>query len=190
LEEVAPDASTSDPMSGAAYRIESLDPAKHRREAFDCGGEGLNRYLREQAQQDVRRHAAGCWVMVESSNPAIILGFYTLSTDSIFTTELTDLAKAARKKLPRYDKLGAILIGRLAVATSAHGQGLGGRLLYDALHRARLTEIPAVVIVTDPKDEKAAAFYARYGFRRLDEKRLFILMTDVAELFRTRDSHR
>jgi ribosomal protein S18 acetylase RimI-like enzyme len=178
------------PDLNKTFLFESLDSAKHSREAFDCGVEALNRYLRERAQQDVRRRAAGCWVLVESGEPAIILGYYTLSADSVMTSELPDLSKSATRKLPRYERLGATLLGRMAVVKSGQGQGFGERLLYDALHRACTAEIPAVMVVTDPQDEKAAAFYARYGFRRLDAKRMFILMTDVAELFRTRDSHR
>ena len=87
------------PDLNKTFLFESLDSAKHGREAFDCGVEALNRYLREQAQQDVRRHAAGCWVLVESSEPAIILGYYTLSAESVITSELPDLSKSARKKL-------------------------------------------------------------------------------------------
>jgi len=57
------------------------------------------------------------------------------------------------------------------------------------MHRALTAEIPSVLIVADPKDEKAEAFYTGHGFQPLDASRMFILMTDVAELFRTRDSH-
>ena len=89
----------------------------------------LNRSLREQAQQDVRRHAAGCWVMVDSREPAIVLGFYTLSADSVLRPNCLISRKLQGRNLPHYDKLGAILIGRLAVAKSAQGQGLGKRLL-------------------------------------------------------------
>jgi ribosomal protein S18 acetylase RimI-like enzyme len=165
-------------------------PSKHDRAAFDCGSEPLNRYLREQASQDVKRRAAGCWVLIEENAPASILGFYTLSTESVVTSEIPNLSRAEQKKLPRYDKTGAVLIGRLAVANGAQRQGFGKRLLYDALHRALVSEIPAVVVVTDPKDEKAISFYTSQGFRQLDAKRMFILIADVAELFRTRDSHR
>ncbi len=176
-------------MSSTSYIIEPLDTAKHRRDAFDCGVEALNRYLREQAGQDIRRHAAGCWVLTEARDPASVLGFYTLSPESVESAQIPELSPSQRKRLPRYDKLGAALLGRLAVSKAMHGQGLGTQLLYDAMHRALKAEIPSVLIVADPKDEKAEAFYTGHGFHPLDASRMFILMTDVAELFRTRDSH-
>ncbi len=51
------------PMKPSNYIVEPLDPAKHRRDEFDCGVPALNDYLRERAGQDMRRHAAGCWVL-------------------------------------------------------------------------------------------------------------------------------
>jgi len=41
--------------------------------------------------------------------------------------------------------------------------------------------IGAVVVVTDPKDTKARAFYERFDFRALDERRLFISMRELVE---------
>jgi len=167
-----------------------LDPSVHDRAGFDCGVEALNRYLREQAGQDIRRHAAGCWVLAEACDPTRVLGFYTLSPESVEAAQIPELSPSQRKRLPRYERLGAALLGRLAVSTAVHGQGLGTQLLYDAMHRALTAEIPSVLIVADPKDEKAETFYTGHGFHPLDASRMFILMTDVAELFRTRDSHR
>ena len=177
-------------MTASSYIVEPLDPARHDRQSFDCGVAALNDYLRERAGQDMRRHAAGCWVLTSADRPAMVLGFYTLSSESILTADLPELSKVSQKKIPRYEKLGAILLGRFAVAKSAQGEGLGDRLLYDAFRRAYAAEIPSVLIVTDPKDENAEEFYAKHGFRKLSAKRMFILMTDVAELFRSRDSRR
>jgi len=36
-------------------------------------------------------------------------------------------------------------------------------------------------VVTDPKDAKARAFYERFGFRPLDDRRLFIPMGELVE---------
>jgi len=177
-------------VTSPSYIIEPLDPMKHDRQAFDCGVAALNDYLRERAGQDMRRRAAGCWVVTATDRPAVVLGFYTLSPESIFMAALPEFSKAIQKKIPRYEKLGAVLLGRLAIAKNAQSKGLGEHLLYDVFHRVYIAEIPAALLVTDPKDEKAERFYTKHGFNRLDEKRMFILMMQVAELFRTRDSHR
>lgn len=172
------------------FIVEPLDPAKHRREAFDCGVEALNDYLRTRAGQDMRRFASGCWVLTQGANPTRILGYYTLSPESVDALELPELPGTLGKKLPRYRRLGAILIGRLAVATESKGKGLGTHLLFDALHRCVHAEIPAVMVLVDPKDEGAIAFYGRHGFQRLNESRMFLPMVTLAESLGNPGSHR
>ena len=169
--------------SDAPFHIEPLDPEKHRREAFDCGAELLNRYLREQARLDVKRRAAGCWVLVADDDPAEILGYYTLSPESVLAAELPAKPQPEQKQLPPYARLGAWLIGRLAVSASHHGHGLGGLLLIDALRRCLRSEIPAVFVVVDPKDKAALAFYRKFGFRPLTATRMFMPMHEVVSLF-------
>ncbi len=48
-------------MSGAPFLLASLD-ATHDRTAFRSDSEPLNRYLREQVTQDIRRRVAACFV--------------------------------------------------------------------------------------------------------------------------------
>ncbi len=177
-------------MPANPYRIEPLDPAKHRREAFDCGVEPLNRYLHERASQDVKRRAAGCWVLIAGENAQDILGYYTLSPEGVDLETLEVAAPALVKKLPRYPRLGAILLGRLAVARSQKGKDHGTTLLHDAMLRALHAEIPAILMVTDPKDEQAEAFYRKHGFDRLDDFRLFTTMQRIADTLGSPGSHR
>ena len=82
-----------------------------------------------------------------------------------------------------HDVLGATLIGRLTRDVAWKGQQTGRLLLADALRRClrHSAEAGAVVVVTDPKDEKARAFYGSYGFRQLDERRLFLPMSELIE---------
>jgi ribosomal protein S18 acetylase RimI-like enzyme len=75
------------------------------------------------------------------------------------------------------------LIGRLARDLAFKGCGLGDLLLLDALRRAlrHARDIPAVVVVVDPKDLGAVAFYKRNGFQPLDERRMFVSMTELKQ---------
>lgn len=57
--------------------------------------------------------------------------------------ELADLPASTARKLPRYPTVSAVRMGRLAVDQAHKGQGLGGALLADALHRAARSEIAA-----------------------------------------------
>ncbi|MDR0996647.1 MAG: GNAT family N-acetyltransferase, partial [Zoogloeaceae bacterium] len=51
------------------------------RSAFDSGSASLDRYLREQATQDIRRRMAACFVALDEDFR--IMGYYTLATASI-----------------------------------------------------------------------------------------------------------
>ncbi len=168
--------------SEKAFEIEPLTPSCHDRGGFDCGVEPLNDYLKLRAAQDMKRRAAGCWVLTSIQSQRTILGYYTLSPEAVDLSALGVADPALIKKLPRYPRLGAVLLGRLAVALSARGQGLGEFLLLDAMARVLRAEIPAVLMVADPKDAQAEAFYRRFGFDRLNTDRMFVTMPRIETL--------
>lgn len=169
------------------YQILPLNTSVHDRADFDCGEAPLNRYLREQASQDIKRKVAGCWVLVSPGSPKFVLGFYTLSTEVVDMKELGDADPDVAKRLPRYPRLGAVLLGRLAVAKPAQKQGLGELLLFDAIHRTLNAQIPAALMITDPKDANSAAFYRKYGFKPLNPERLFITAQQLQVILGKRD---
>ncbi|HVV45775.1 MAG TPA: GNAT family N-acetyltransferase [Bryobacteraceae bacterium] len=146
----------------APFRLEPLND-RHDRDAFACGQEALDRYLRTQATQDIRRRIAACFVAVENSSERIA-GFYTLAAASIPTN---DLPAEVIIQLPRYPTLPAVRIGRLAVDLNFRGRGLGAGLLADALRRILVSPTAAFTMLVDAKDENAVAFYERYGFKVL-----------------------
>jgi len=135
----------------------------HDRSVFHCGDEALDRYLKTQATQDVRRRMANCFVAIEAA-AGRIAAFYTLSAASI---PMVDLPQEETKRLPRYPTLPAVRIGRLAVDRAFHGRGLGAALLADAAHRATQSEIAAFMLLVDAKNDQAVAFYRHHGFRPL-----------------------
>lgn len=151
-------------MSEKKYRIEPLH-SSHDRSDFKCGNEPLDRYLKVQASQDVRRRVTACFVAVDIDTNEVA-GYYTLASTSI---SINDLPEALRKKLPRYPMIPAVLMGRLAVASSSRGLGLGSVLLANALKRAIAAEIAAYALVVDAKDQSATAFYEHHGFMQLSE---------------------
>jgi len=162
------------------YFIEPLDAARHRREQFACEWPELTDFLQKRARKEMEARASACFVLVAASDPSRIVGYYTLSQTSVSSQKLP---AALTKKLPRYSELGATLIGRLARDIAWRGKDIGRLLLVDALRRSvRLSaEAGSVVVVTDPKDNKARAFYETYGFQTLDERRLFIPMKELIE---------
>jgi predicted GNAT family N-acyltransferase len=154
---------------------------------FDCGEAPLNRYFREQASQEMNRKVAGCWVLVSQERLNQVLGFYTLSSEAVDMKELGDADSDVAKRLPRYPRLGAVLLGRLAVAKTAQKQGLGELLLFDAMHRILNAQIPAALMVTDPKDADAGTFYRKYGFKTLNSERLFMTTQQAKVILEKQD---
>lgn len=156
-------------MSEAPFRVAPLD-AKQDRSTFRSGSEPLDRYLREQVGQDVRRRVAACFVALSGER---IAGYYTLASASLL---LTDLPSSLGRKLPRYPTVPAVRMGRLAVDRTYQGQGLGGALLADALDRAMRAEIAAYALLVDAKDAAAAAFYRHHGFVALPDTALSLFL--------------
>jgi hypothetical protein len=91
----------------------------HDRAGFTCGVESLDRYIKAQAGQDVRRKADAVFLLSALAEPARILGYYTLCAMTIAQGEAPE---AARKHVPRYPLVSATPIGRLAVAKDHQGR--------------------------------------------------------------------
>ena len=154
------------------WPIEPLGP-HHDRASFSCGEPALDAYLARQATQDIRRRIAKVFVLV-GDTPGRIQGYYTLSAANF---EKAELPPAMAKRLPHYPVPAAVL-GRLAIDQSCQGRGLGETLLMDAVRRTlRASAAMAVyAIIVDAKNERAQAFYERYGFQRFATmpRRLFL----------------
>ena len=160
-------------------RIEALAP-HHDRSGFSCGVDSLDRYFRTQAGQDVRRKANGVFVLVEPKRPDVVLGYYTLCATGL---PHGDVPVAARKHVPRYPLVAAILVGRLAVSEARQGERLGAMLIADAVRRtyACASTIGASMMVVDAINERAAAFYEGNGFVRLPDSLRLVLPLAVLQ---------
>jgi ribosomal protein S18 acetylase RimI-like enzyme len=145
--------------TGTRLLVEVL-ASGHDRSEFSCGKEPLDRYLRQQAGQDVRRRLAAVFVVC-SPGTSEVIAYYTLSALSIPVDQVT---AELRRRIP-YPEVPAVLLGRLAVDRQHGGQGLGSMLVVDAAMRSMAVKGLAVwAMVVDPIDEQAAGFYRRLGF--------------------------
>jgi ribosomal protein S18 acetylase RimI-like enzyme len=144
-----------------AFVIEPL--GRHDRSCFSSGVAPLDRYLRQQASQDVKREIASCFVAVDTAT-GTIAGYYTLAATSV---QSTDLPQDILKRLPRYPSLPAALVGRLAIDQRFQRRRLGSALLTDAALRVTKGDLKAIVLVVDAKDDNAIAFYRHQEFRPL-----------------------
>jgi ribosomal protein S18 acetylase RimI-like enzyme len=162
-----------------SFAIIQFDKRLHDYSGFNCGTATLNRYLKEQANQDMRRHYAALFVAVDKFNK--IIGFYTLSSASI---NLSSLPDELQKKLPKYPQVPSVRLGRLAVDKSMQGQRLGTSLVANAALRSMSNVADWAVMAVDAKNERAVAFYSKIGFSRLndDNLHLFIMRTKLEKL--------
>lgn len=166
----------------AAYVIEPLS-RQHERKRFACGKEPLDRYLREQAIQDAKRRVAATFVAVPRG-ALVVAGYYSLAAMSI---DARDFPEEIRRRLPRYDALPAILLGRLARDTTLAGRRIGEYLLMNALSRSLVhsENVASAAVVVDAIDETAAAFYRSYEFTPFPGSplRLYLPTVSIARHF-------
>ena len=164
------------------YNIEPL--ADHDRAAFSCGNASLDRYIREQASQDVKRGLAGVFVIVAKDDPKTVLAYYTLSSRELKLAQLPD---GIAKKAGKYGHIGVTLLGRIAVDEKYKGTGLGALTLMNALDKSLVAsqDVASWAVFVEAIDSTAANFYRKYGFIELpeDRLRLFLPMKTIAKLF-------
>jgi ribosomal protein S18 acetylase RimI-like enzyme len=155
--------------------------SQHDRSAFSCGEPALDSYFQRQASQDVGRRVAQVFVAIDDATGKIA-GYYSLSAASF---EKNELPPALAKRLPHYPVPAAVL-GRLAIDHAQRGRGLGELLLLDAIRRVvrASTTIAVYAIIVDAKNERAQAFYERYGFRAFvsEPRRLFLPLETFEKL--------
>jgi GNAT superfamily N-acetyltransferase len=144
----------------SGYRVEPL--GRHDRRTFASGSDALDRYIREQVTQDIRRRLASCFVALDNGDE--IAGYYTLSATSL---AFDALPPERAKRLPRYPVIAAILLGRLAIGLQHQGKRLGAALVADAILRCSRSDIVGHLLVVDAKDEAAARFYEHLEFMPL-----------------------
>lgn len=161
------------------YVVEPL--GKQDRAAFSCGLPELDRYFLERATRDVREKIAAVFVLLTEEDQETVLGYYTLSNQEIDAGALpVDLTR----RIGRYRRIPATLLGRLAVSEKMRGWKLGEFLLVDALRRALEATrwVMSFAVVVDAKNEQVEGFYRRYGFLPLTGKRWFLPMKTVEKL--------
>lgn len=142
-----------------------------RKKDFSCSNEDLNNYLKKQAGQDVKNNLCRCFVLVnkeDNNNNGDIIGFFTISLES----EYRDNLEGKFKRSIPYERVGMILIGRMAVATKYEGNRIGEDLILEALNIAVdvYKKVPFKAVVIDPKDNNLVKYYEKLGFTKLDTK--------------------
>lgn len=142
---------------------------------FDCGVASLNDWLQRRAGANQLSGASRTFVACEDGR---VVGYYALASSAVAPAAATG---RLRRNMP--DPVPVVVLGRLAVALSHHGRGLGRALFQDAarrvIHAAEAIGIRGMVV--HALSEEAKAFYLSLG---LDESPLdpMTLMVTIADL--------
>jgi GNAT superfamily N-acetyltransferase len=133
----------------------------HDGKGFNCGAAELNEYLDRYARQNHESGGAKTFVALPPADSARVLGYYSIGPGAV---EFERVPQQVARKLGRYE-VPVFRLGRLAVSLAAQGKGLGGELLLAAGSRAlaAAADVGGVAIAIDAKDERAAAWYRRWG---------------------------
>jgi len=156
------------------YALELLD-ASHDRKSFTSGLVSVDDYIKQTARGHTEKGVSLTRVLVrtDATPPKPILGYFTLAPCMIEAAGWPEIPKG----LPR-NPVGAVLLGRLAVATSMQGHGIGIRLLALARRIAAnpLAATGGIGMVVDAATEELVVFYQRHGFRRISQRSLRLFL--------------
>lgn len=142
---------------------------------FDCGlplvNDWLSRHLRMASQQGTAVAYA------TFTDTGTLAGFYTLSAYSLERDETSGWLK---RNSP--NPIPVILLGMLGVDMRFQTKHLGSQLLRDAALRALNAAeiIGARALVVEPATQRAAEFYARYGFRHINDSTMMFTPLNIA----------
>jgi GNAT superfamily N-acetyltransferase len=149
--------------------------ASHVLAGFDCGVASLNQWLVRRASANQVSGASRTFVVCDDTR---VVGYYALASSAV-----APAAAAGRFRRNMPDPIPVVVLGRLAIAISHHGQGLGKALFQDAGLRV-IQAADAIGIrgmIVHALSEVARDFYLSLG---LEESPLepMTLMTTVADL--------
>lgn len=149
--------------------------AEHDLSAFDCGEPTLNEWLRRRAPQNQASGASRTFVCCEGN---AVVGYYALAASAV-----APAAAPGRFRRNMPDPIPVVVLARLAVAASHHGQGLGRALFQDAARRALYAADAIGVrgLIVHALSDAARAFYLQLGLEPspLDAMTLMTPFTDL-----------
>lgn len=177
-------------MTPTRYRFAPF-AADYDVDAFDCGDEGYNRWLRASADTAVKAGTAGVYLLLEDAPAATgrVVGYYAIAPTAVVRAELP---RAASGGAP--DPVPGFMLAKLALDRSLQGSEdkWGTQLILSALRR--IVDAASVsggrVIVVDADNEGLLPFYAGHSFlpTRADPLRMYMKVATARKLIADYDA--
>ncbi|MBK6659683.1 MAG: GNAT family N-acetyltransferase [Proteobacteria bacterium] len=134
--------------------------AAHWLDDFECGEAELDDWLKRRAVANQISGASRTFVVTDEDGR--VCAYYAMAAGAVSHRVATT---RVRRNMP--DPVPVMVLARLAVSKSMHGQRLGAALLQDAVQRAITVAENAGVraLLVHALHERAKQFYEHYGFQ-------------------------
>lgn len=157
-----------------------LNDRVHNRDDFKCRDEVLNDFLKKRANQEHKKNISDTYVLVDKPQPQTILGYFTLSNNGVY---FSDLPEQIRKRLPGYPSIGTTLLGRMARDYHKTQSGFGNTILKEAMRKS-LERGSFFALEVVAKNDSLINYYISFGFIHFldDKKHLFLPRATIDSL--------
>jgi len=149
----------------------------HDLSSFTCGEPSLDQWLLRRAMTNQVAGASKTYVIADDE---VVAGYYCLATGAVAQAIATGRIK---RNMP--DPVPVMILGRLAIALSHQGRGLGMDLLRDAVLRTlQVADIAGCrALLVHALHENAAKFYDAAGFQPspVDPLIYMVRLADIRE---------
>ena len=149
--------------------------AQHQTEQFSCGVASLDAWLKRRALKNQIQGASRTYVACQADR---VVAYYAIASGAVTCNDATG---RLRRNMP--DPIPVVVLGRLGVDSSLHGQGLGRSLVRDAA--LRILQAADVIgirgMTVQALSDDARVFYEHMGFEPspLDPNLLMITLADL-----------
>jgi len=148
---------------------------RHQTEQFSCGVESLDAWLKRRALKNQLQGASRRYVVCQGDR---VMAYYAIASGVVTCNEATG---RLRRNMP--DPIPVVVLGRLGVDQSVHGQGLGRALVRDAAMRIlQASDVIGIRGMTvQALSDDAKVFYEHMGFEAspIDPNLLMITLADL-----------
>jgi ribosomal protein S18 acetylase RimI-like enzyme len=145
--------------------------------SFDCNNEMINEFVSKSLKKRVKKHLSQAYILLAKEE---VIGFYTLDTFSISRDIFEDKPSGMPPVIP------VVKLGMLGVSKKFQGEGIGKRLLRDAMLKVvHISQIAGCAGIYLLSEENAIEFYKSLGFTILKKEKPTPMFLSIETLLKS-----